>query len=89
MALSSTNRKTRGLSFPFCGFGVTEPISINPKPNLDRLGTASPSLSNPAANPIGFENSMFQTFVFYVVKIITHTQNNKNTNCNLLNYQGH
>lgn len=32
IALSSINRNTRGFSLPSCGFGVTDPISINPNP---------------------------------------------------------
>ena len=35
MALSSNNLKTLGMSFPVCGSGVTEPISINPNPIFD------------------------------------------------------
>ena len=53
MASSSFNRKTLGFSLPDCGLGVTDPTSTKLKPNLDKPGTASPSLSKPAASPIG------------------------------------
>lgn len=53
IASSSFNRKTLGFSLPDWGFGVTDPTSTKLKPNLAKPGTASPSLSKPAANPIG------------------------------------
>jgi len=64
IAPSSARRKTRGLSFPGCGLGVTLPISTKPKPILCKPIIASPSLSNPAAIPIGLLKSLLQTLVF-------------------------
>lgn len=54
-----------GFSLPGCGSGVTDPISTNPKPISFRPRTAFPSLSKPAAIPIGFENSLPKTVIFY------------------------
>ena len=34
-------------------------------PSLNKLSTASPCLSNPAASPIGLSNSIPQTLIFY------------------------
>ena len=37
---------------PYCGNGVTVPISIKPKPNFDKVFMYSPFSSIPAATPI-------------------------------------
>ena len=65
IALSSGNRNTLGFSFPGWGFGVTEPISIKPKPISVSPVTASACLSNPAAIPIGFGNVRPNNCIFY------------------------
>ena len=64
-ALSWASLNTRGRGFPICGCGVTLPISTKPKPILNRPGMASACLSNPAAIPMGLENSRFQSLVRY------------------------
>ena len=64
-ARSSVSRNIRGLGLPGCGWGVMDPTSTNPNPRLSILSTASPFLSNPAANPIGFSNCLPQTVVFW------------------------
>lgn len=65
MALSSDNLKILGFGFPSCGNGVTVPTSKNPMPVRNKPEGASAFLSNPAAIPIGFENSRPNTLVFY------------------------
>lgn len=65
MASSSDNLKILGFDFPSCGNGVTVPISKNPTPVQNNPEGASTFLSNPAAIPIGFENSRPNTSVFY------------------------
>lgn len=70
IALSSTKRNTRGLSFPGCSLGHTDPISTKPKPVRCKPSTASPCLSNPAAIPIGFDRDKFNNFVFCKKKMI-------------------
>ena len=67
-ALSSRRRKTRGLAFPGCGKGVTEPISTKSKPIRRNPATASPFLSNPAAMPSGEASSWPKNVVFYEKK---------------------
>ena len=37
IALSLGNLKQRGSGFPSCAFGVSDPISINPKPKFAKL----------------------------------------------------
>ncbi len=44
---SSGRRKTRGRALPGCGFGVTPPISMKPKPSPSAPSIASPCLSKP------------------------------------------
>lgn len=63
MAWSAESRKTRGLGFPSCAFGVIVPTSTNPNPNLYKPSTASPCLSKPAAMPTGFLNFNPKTFI--------------------------
>jgi hypothetical protein len=58
---SSGILKTRGCGFPGCGSGVTDPTSTCPNPTRIRFSTASASLSNPAANPIGLVKRRPQT----------------------------
>ena len=47
-------RNNRGFSFPFCGNGVTVPISIKPKPIEANALIQEAFLSKPAAKPTGF-----------------------------------
>ena len=47
---------TLGFLFPFWAKGVTVPISIKLKFNFNKPGNAFPFLSNPAANPRGFDS---------------------------------
>jgi hypothetical protein len=63
MALSFFNRNNLGFSLPFCGFGVTVPISINPKPKHESSSMKDAFLSKPAAKPIGFGNLIPKTSV--------------------------
>jgi len=56
MAPSSGMRNNRGLGLPFCGRGVTVPISAKPKPSSGRASTIVAFLSNPAASPTGLGN---------------------------------
>jgi hypothetical protein len=46
---------------PSCGSGVIVPISTNPNPILNKPFNASPFLSNPAAQPIGFSKTLSNT----------------------------
>ena len=54
-ASSSGRRNSRGLGFPACGFGVTVPISVKPKPSASMASGTSAFLSKPAARPSGLE----------------------------------
>ena len=56
-------RNSRGRGLPGCDPGVTPPISTKPKPSRNSGATATASLSNPAAIPIGLEKSRPQTLV--------------------------
>ena len=56
MPSASIKRNWRGLALPSCASGVTVPTSINPNPIAPKPSMASPFLSAPAANPIGFLN---------------------------------
>lgn len=71
-AKSFDNLNTLGFSLPGCGSGVTEPTSMNPKPMFCSPGIAFPSLSNPAAIPIGFENSLPNNSTFCQIRWIPH-----------------
>src|SRR5690606_17635803 len=53
MASSAGSRNSRGRGLPGWGRGVTVPVSTKPKPRAARAGTARPSLSKPAARPMG------------------------------------
>ena len=53
----------RGLGLPACGSGVTVPISTKPNPRANKEGYMRPSLSNPAASPIGLFTLFPKSFV--------------------------
>ena len=53
----------RGLGLPACGSGVTVPISTKPNPRANKAGYMRPSLSNPAASPIGLFTVFPKSFV--------------------------
>ena len=55
-AASAVSRNSRGRGLPDCGRGVTVPVSTKPNPRRISAGTATASLSNPAARPIGLAN---------------------------------
>ena len=55
-ASSWGRRNRRGWGLPSCPFGVSVPISINPKPSKAISSMRSASLSNPAAKPTGLVN---------------------------------
>ena len=61
-ALSDDNLNTRGRGLPAWGFRVSVPASTNPGPSWDSWSKTSPSLSKPAARPIGFRNLKSKTF---------------------------
>ena len=46
-------RKSRGRGLPGCACAVSVPASIKPNPSASHAASATPSLSNPAASPIG------------------------------------
>ena len=56
IARSAGSRKMRGRGLPAWGWGVTVPISTNPKPRAESSWNASPLRSKPAARPIGLGN---------------------------------
>ena len=64
-ASSSTSLKTRFFGFPGCGCGVMDPISTKLNPSSCNPGIASPSLSNPAARPTGWDRWMPQKLVVW------------------------
>ena len=49
--------------FPFCGLGVTVPISIKPNPNFSNSEIWVAFLSNPAAIPTGFSKVKPKSFL--------------------------
>ena len=53
MAPSAAERKMRGEGLPFCGFGVSVPISTKPNPVARSGANTRASLSKPAAMPTG------------------------------------
>ena len=53
----------RGLGLPACRSGVTVPISTKPNPRANKAGYMRPSLSNPAASPIGLFTVFPKSFV--------------------------
>ena len=63
MASSLNNLKSLFLGLPDCGFGVTVPISINPKPKLENWLINLAFLSKPAAKPTGLGKSIPKSLV--------------------------
>ena len=55
---SAASRNMRGRGFPGCRSAVTVPSSAKPNPSSGQRCGATPSLSKPAASPIGFGKSM-------------------------------
>ena len=63
IALSFSNLKILGLGFPNCLFGVIVPTSTKPNPRLNNELYTSALLSNPAASPMGFFNSLLNKLI--------------------------
>ena len=70
IALSLLSLNTLGFSFPIWNWGVTVPISEWDKPNLSILWNTSPSLSKPAASPIGCLKSILPSLILRFLELV-------------------
>ncbi len=62
-------RNNLGLGLPSCGFGVTVPNSICPKPRAVSILIIVAFLSNPAASPKGFKKVLPKSFCSSLVSV--------------------